>query len=71
MLLDKYQNSLEMMVSECCLLGDKDRERGGQAKRRKEITNNTLIAAKKTFQNTTEISERTYVSCTGQMGQLN
>lgn len=43
--LDKYQNSLEMMVSECCLEGDKDEEKGGQAKRRQEITNNILIAA--------------------------
>lgn len=35
-----------MMVSECCL-GDKGGEKGGQAKRRQEITNNILIADKK------------------------
>lgn len=41
-----YQNSLEMIVSECCLgdKGDTDGEKCGQAKRKQEITNNILIA---------------------------
>lgn len=48
------------MVSECCLEGDKDGERGWQAKRRQEITNNILIAAKKKLKHHRYLLEHVY-----------